>query len=324
MSVLQLFSNNGVSLLNADLTAYDLTITLQPGTGQHFPRPLSPGEFFLVTLEDLASPSIREIIKITGRTGDILFIDPLGRGYEQTITRHWVANDTLVDHRVTAETMRQAFLHPEPSGSSANPLITADENNTLTSSTAKLNFVGAGVTATASGDNVTINIPGGSSTGGNPLAIADESNVLTTAATKINFSGAGVVATNIGSEINVTIPGSSGGGGGLVSTDPIVVERGWTVPIIDITYSDFKRNNKFWVTVYDAASGFAETFEVLTIIQGHLSANNEIVTWAKTNRIGYNFNGNISLTLDQSVNKLTLSWINNEPATDVIVTIIHI
>jgi hypothetical protein len=289
MSVLQLFSNNGVSLLNADITAFDLTIVLQPGAGQHFPRPLLPGEFFLVTLEDLASPSIREIIKIIGRTGDILFIDPAGRAFEQTIARAWLANDTLVDHRVTAETMRQAFLQPVSSGS-GTPGPKGDTGDT------------------------------------GPKGDVGEQGIQGEPGPKGDTGSQGPKGDtgDVGPQGPKGDPGTGTGGGGLTPTDPIVVEHGWTVPIIDITYSDFKRGNKFWVTVYDAASGFAETFEVLTVIQGHLSANTEIVTWAKTNRIGHKFNGDILLTLDQPLNKLTFSWINNEPVTDVIVTLIHI
>jgi hypothetical protein len=112
MSVLQLFTNNAVSLLDAPLTPTSTTIQVQAGLGALFPQPTLPGEFFLVTLETIAAPFYREIIKISGRTGDVLTVAPGGRAQEGTTAQSWLANDTLVDHRITAETIRQAFLQP--------------------------------------------------------------------------------------------------------------------------------------------------------------------------------------------------------------------
>lgn len=115
MSVLQLFTNNAVSLLNAQLDVAGTSIQLQPGTGGNFPLPLAPGEFFLVTLESIANPLEREIIKIIARAGDTLIVDVAGRGQEGTVPQAW-STDTLVDHRITAETIRQAFLQPDIPG----------------------------------------------------------------------------------------------------------------------------------------------------------------------------------------------------------------
>ena len=109
MSSLQLFSNNAVSLLNASISDTDLTLALLPGTGQHFPYPVNPGEFFLLTLEETAAPFNREIVKVISRTGDTCIIDVAGRGQEGTLAKSWPANDTLVDHRITAETMKRAL-----------------------------------------------------------------------------------------------------------------------------------------------------------------------------------------------------------------------
>lgn len=46
------------------------------------------------------------------------------------------------------------------------PLITEDEGTTLSSTTSSINFTGAGVTASASGNDVTVDIPGGSAGSG--------------------------------------------------------------------------------------------------------------------------------------------------------------
>ena len=43
-------------------------------------------------------------MKCIGRTGDVLIIDPAGRGFEGTTIQSW-AIDSLVDHRLTAFTL---------------------------------------------------------------------------------------------------------------------------------------------------------------------------------------------------------------------------
>lgn len=110
MALLQLFTNNAISLLQAPISASSTTIILQPGLGAAFPLPANPGEFFLITLEDIAAPFNREIVKVTGRTGDTL--TGCLRAEEGTTAQAWAALDTLVDHRITAETIKQAFLQP--------------------------------------------------------------------------------------------------------------------------------------------------------------------------------------------------------------------
>lgn len=96
----QLFTNNAISLLENPISTTDLVINVIPGDGILFPQPTNAGDFFLVTLEDQHAQT-REIVKIVARTGDSLFIDPAGRGFEGTPIQAWPA-DTLVDHRLTA------------------------------------------------------------------------------------------------------------------------------------------------------------------------------------------------------------------------------
>jgi hypothetical protein len=103
---LQLFSNNAVALLQNDVSPTDLVIQVQPGLGKFFPQPTNAGEWFLITLETTSAPFQHEIIKIIGRTGDVLIVDPAGRGWEATTPRAWAANETLVDHRITAGSLR--------------------------------------------------------------------------------------------------------------------------------------------------------------------------------------------------------------------------
>lgn len=103
---LQLFTNNAVALLQTSIAPTDLVIQVQPGLGSLFPQPANAGEWFLITLETISSPFQREIVKVIGRSGDTFIVDPAGRGWESTTPQSWVAAKTLVDHRVTAGTLR--------------------------------------------------------------------------------------------------------------------------------------------------------------------------------------------------------------------------
>jgi hypothetical protein len=267
MSVLQLFTNNAVSLLNAPLLANGASIQLQPGQGHLFPQPTLPGEFFLVTLESIANPLQREIIKIIARSGDTLIIDAAGRGQEDTVAENWSV-ETLVDHRITAETIRQAFLQPEipgPQGPQGVPGIP--------------------------GTNGVDGAPGPQGPQGLPGqdAIAGTSSIA-------------------GSNI------------APVTVNPLFTND-VTTPI---TYSALKRGHKFWVTLFNADTGKAQTFEILAIIQGIIGSGTETITWTRTNRIGYNFLGSVDIVLDTPNNTLALSWANTEPLLPVTVTVAHL
>lgn len=85
----------------------------------------------------------------------------------------------------------------------------ADEGSTL-GNASRIDFVGAGVTATILGSTATISVPGG----GSGIETRDEGVTAGTAQTKLNFVGAGVTASSVGDTTTVTIPGGGGGGGG--------------------------------------------------------------------------------------------------------------
>jgi hypothetical protein len=106
----QLFTNNAVSLLAAPITSSALTFTVMAGHGAKFPQPVGDGsDWFLITLESQDAQD-REIINVIGRTGDVFTIHPMGRGNEGTTAQAWSAtsgNDTLVDLRLTAESIRR-------------------------------------------------------------------------------------------------------------------------------------------------------------------------------------------------------------------------
>lgn len=87
------------------------------------------------------------------------------------------------------------------------PLEIKDEGGSLSTSAKKIDFAGAGVTATEpTADEILVTIPGG----GNSLAVEDEGSPLTAAATKLNFAGSGVTVTEpVTDEMLVTIPGGN-------------------------------------------------------------------------------------------------------------------
>lgn len=226
----QLFTNNAISLLAAPISASATSLTVMAGFGVLYPQPTGDGsDFFLITLEDQAA-SVREIVSVTARAGDTFTIV---RAQEGTIARAWSAtlgNDTLVDHRVTAETMRRAMLLPEP---------------------------------------------------------------------------------------------TIGGSGGVINAS-VTVPATTTQTTADTPYSDTNRLMKYWVQMYDPVSGNAQAFEVLAIIQGILSTNDETVTYTETHRIGHLFAGEVRITLDVLNKQMSLQWMNTDPTVDVIVTVTRI
>jgi hypothetical protein len=106
-----------------------------------------------------------------------------------------------------------------PAGGSTT-ISVQDEGSLLTTAVTDFNFTGTGVTATVSGSQVTVDIPG--STGGS-IEVRDEGLTIAPTASSINFTGTGVTATSSGGAVTVNIPGSAGGGGGSIVTRLITI-----------------------------------------------------------------------------------------------------
>jgi hypothetical protein len=96
----QLFANNAVTLLGDSVLATDTNIRVLSGTGQLFPLPQRPEDYFLITLEN-QNATVREILKVTARNGDVFQVE---RGQENSIPLLW-GQQTLVDLRETAGTI---------------------------------------------------------------------------------------------------------------------------------------------------------------------------------------------------------------------------
>jgi hypothetical protein len=234
----QLFSNNAVSLLAAPIAATDTMMTVMTNHGTLFPQPTNDGsDYFLITLEDQTG-TYREIIRVRARYGDT-FTD-IQRGQEGSTQRAWSASagsDTLVDHRITAETMRLAMQLPLPPVSPSGGIqgvTVQDEGVVLPALATTLNFVGTNVSVTGNGATKTVTIAGTGGTGpagptgpmgpegpagpAGPsgiqgVTLQEEGVALSTLATTLNFVGPNVTVTGAGATKTVTIDAYSGPSG---------------------------------------------------------------------------------------------------------------
>jgi len=87
MSVL--FANNSLSTLAASISDVATSATLATGTGARFPNPTG-SDYFMLTFSDAATGLTNEIVKVTGRSGDVLTIV---RAQEGTSAQNWSAGD---------------------------------------------------------------------------------------------------------------------------------------------------------------------------------------------------------------------------------------
>lgn len=295
MAVKQLFANNAVSLLASPITAASTSLTVMSGYGVLFPQPTSAGEYFLITLED-QSALHREIIKVTGRIGDTF--TGLTRGLEGTAPRAWGASsgdDTLVDHRVTAETMRLAMELPVLSLSELT-----DVSNTAPTTGQVLKWNG---TEWAPATDLTSS--GSTPTNIDALTDVDTSSVPPTIGQTLVWNGSQWVPQTI----------SSGSGTAWINganVGPISIASGNTSVVNTVAYTATNRTFKYLVTISNINTNTAESFEVLAIVDGNIAASSEVVQYTRYGRVGFKHLGALSLSLDATANQLSLAWTNSE------------
>ena len=94
-----LFANNQQAALNAPVAAWDNTIVLTPGFGANFPQPLD-GEYFVVTLCDVKTGLIYEIVHVTHMNGDIATVD---RAQEGTEALAWNVGDIFSNYATAGQ-----------------------------------------------------------------------------------------------------------------------------------------------------------------------------------------------------------------------------
>ena len=119
-----------------------------------------------------------------------------------------------------------------------------DEGSSILSAATGIDFRGAGVTVTPSGNTAIVTITGGTGAGatgpqgetgatgpagadgatgptgpagpGSNIAVSDEGSLITTGVTGFDFVGSGVTVTNSGDYATITIPGATAAGGGNI------------------------------------------------------------------------------------------------------------
>ncbi len=109
------------------------------------------------------------------------------------------------------------------------------------------------------------------------------------------------------------------GSGGIVYA-PTSVPATTTQGVVQKPYNNDTRLFKFWVQMYDPVAGNAQIFEVLVIIEGLLNGS-ETYDYTINNQLGYPFLGQVVITLDTVLDQVQLAWQNNEPTTNVIVSV---
>ena len=100
MGIEIVFTNNATSILVAPTHAASISIQLPTGEGAKFPQPAAGTQVFMLTIEDRRTRQL-EIVRATGRTGDIIQVD---RGQEGTVAQDFLAGAT-VSNRMTAGTL---------------------------------------------------------------------------------------------------------------------------------------------------------------------------------------------------------------------------
>lgn len=99
-----LFANNASANLASNITSGQTSITLATGYGALFPLPVA-GQQFKIVLDNQRTGDF-EVCNVTARSGDILTVS---RGAEQSVAKAFAAADTVVQLRLTKETMEQSF-----------------------------------------------------------------------------------------------------------------------------------------------------------------------------------------------------------------------
>ena len=137
-----LFANNAQTTVSSSIGPSSVAVSVAAGTGALFPNPNpSNNEYFVATFTDASTGLLREIVWVTGRSGDTMTIV---RAREGTAAQSWTANDLFAELWTAgqAESMlqlsaaqAQAFNFGQDSGTlntylcALNPVVAAAPGN---------------------------------------------------------------------------------------------------------------------------------------------------------------------------------------------------
>lgn len=153
--------------------------------------------------------------------------------------------------------------------------------------------------------------PQGPAGTGSDITVQEDGVSLSTPVTTLNFTGS-VSVTEIGAVKTINIASAALAINGSSNITPVPIDPAWTVPLSTVTYDEYQRGFKFFVTILMPINGKSSTFEVLGNVSGDLGSNSEVVSWNRTARVGYNFLGSLNITLNTSTKELDLVWTNGE------------
>lgn len=166
-----LFTNNAATGIVYPISAVDVTIYLNGGTGSLFPNPTG-GDYFYATLLNQVSGDT-EIVKCVARSGDIVTVEraqegttplsfPVGTGFQLRITAaslNTFANPVLQTIEGTADQVDVNTVGTTTTISLTNPInvdttgnaTTADSATSATNATNAANLITTNFTITESG-----------------------------------------------------------------------------------------------------------------------------------------------------------------------------
>lgn len=127
-NTVELYANNASSTLAGAISNVAVALNLASGTGSLFPSPNNVnGEFFRLSLTDLSTGLLHEIVYVTSRTGDTCTIL---RAQEGTVAQAWQAGD-LAANQNTAGAMRNVVqvVQAQTSAFSYDATDTGTANN---------------------------------------------------------------------------------------------------------------------------------------------------------------------------------------------------
>lgn len=230
MALILLAANNAQTVLSAGISSSATTLTVNTGTGELFPAPVSGTSFYKLTLVDAATGQLTEIMHVTARTGDVMTVL---RAQEGTTARAWSAND-IAANMLTSGSLSFFAQNESPkfTGAPLAPTPSQADNSTKIATTA---FVAGAITAnpgrlinvrtftesgtytpTSGTKKIRVRIVGGGGGGGAALA--------NTVANRISLGSGGNGGTygetgliNIVSVASVPITVGSAGAGGYSS-----------------------------------------------------------------------------------------------------------
>ncbi len=119
----QLFTNNAATELLSAITDVATSIQVNTGKGGLFATP-SGGDYQLATISNSTD---KEIVKITGRSGDVLTVV---RGQEGTTAQAWPSL-TSIEGRITKETLEGFFQTPNTNTASGTNGIAIGANSNV-------------------------------------------------------------------------------------------------------------------------------------------------------------------------------------------------